>query len=239
MRTPSAAEVLRIWELGSGKKGWYRALLLLAPVFPDATFGALADLTLGSRNTYLIRLRERLFGPTISALVTCETCRGKIEVTIGTSDLLSIALPEPRFAGDETHALATASGEVTYRFLSTRDLEAAGAANAIAEVGRVLVDRAVLSTPSQLDDTARELVADAIVSADPLADIRLGVECSTCKREWSMPLDIAAYLWSELEAEVARLLDQVHRIAAAYGWSEATILSMSRSRRREYLRRAP
>ena len=232
--------MLRIWELGSGKRSWYRALLLLAPVFPEATFGALADITLGSRNAYLLALRERLFGTTLSAVVTCDACGVKTEIAVSTRDLLTQAPVDARFAGDDELQVATADGDVITRLLSSRDLEVAAAASTSAVAQQVLVGRAVRNVAiDQLTPESRELVADAIVTADPLADIRLGVVCTSCAHAWAMSFDIADYLWMELEAEVARLLDQVHRIAGAYGWSEATVLAMSRARRREYLRRAP
>lgn len=239
MRTPSAAEVLRIWELGSGKRAWYRALLLLAPMFPKATFGALADLTLGSRNAYLLTLRERLFGSTLSSIVTCDACGEKTEITISTHDLLAQAPAAARFAGDDALHVATPDGDIACRLLSSRDLQAVATAPTSSDAQSVLVDRAVLDDAPPLGPESRECIADAIVTADPLADIRLGVTCASCSRSWATSFDIAQYLWTEIEAEVSRLLDHVHRIAGAYGWSEATVLAMSRARRREYLRRAP
>ena len=49
--------------------------------------------------------------------------------------------------------------------------------------------------------------------------------------------DIVSFFWSELTAWSIRILDHVHRLASAYGWSEADILTMTPSRREMYLAR--
>jgi hypothetical protein len=48
-------------------------------------------------------------------------------------------------------------------------------------------------------------------------------------------LDLPAFLWTEIEAQVRRLLLDIHTLAVAYGWSEREILSLSDARRRLYL----
>ncbi len=240
MRVPSAAEVLRVWELGQGKKAWYRALLLLAPLFPESTFGTLAEMTIGSRNTYLLALRERMFGPTISAVVTCEACAERTESAISTNDILAGVPQSARFAGDERLTCVVGGAEVAYRLLSSRDLAAASTRRGVVDAQQALIAGALLETAADADTLPAvvEAVADGIVTADPLADIRLGVTCASCRHAFVTSFDVVGFLWAEIDAEVARLLDDVHRLAAAYGWSESTILTMSRSRRREYLRRA-
>lgn len=53
-----------------------------------------------------------------------------------------------------------------------------------------------------------------------------------------MAFDPAAYVWAEVENSAARLLRDVHLLAAAYGWTEAAILGMSATRRAAYLQLA-
>jgi hypothetical protein len=48
-------------------------------------------------------------------------------------------------------------------------------------------------------------------------------------------LDTAALLWDEITARAGALLHEVHRLASAYGWSEAQILALSPARRARYL----
>ena len=44
-----------------------------------------------------------------------------------------------------------------------------------------------------------------------------------------------ALLWEEIEVRAHVLLGEVHRLASAYGWSEAQILALSPARRASYL----
>ena len=46
-----------------------------------------------------------------------------------------------------------------------------------------------------------------------------------------------AFLWDEVDVRARRLLDEVHALAGAYGWSEQRILALSEARRRAYLDR--
>lgn len=52
---------------------------------------------------------------------------------------------------------------------------------------------------------------------------------------WKITLDIGAFLWTELESEVRRLMRDTAAIALRSGWSEQEILRMSPQRRRFYL----
>jgi hypothetical protein len=53
--------------------------------------------------------------------------------------------------------------------------------------------------------------------------------------EWRAAYDIASSLWQDIEYRSQRVVADVHRLAAAYAWSEADILAMSAARRRLYL----
>jgi hypothetical protein len=78
-------------------------------------------------------------------------------------------------------------------------------------------------------------LAEQMEKHDPLAEIRLAMDCSACGCDWYMLFDIVSFFWTELSAEVKRLLRDVHSIARVYGWREADILCMSTVRRQFYL----
>jgi hypothetical protein len=240
VRAPSAAELIRVWELGQGRKLWYRALLLLAPVFPDSAFRALGEMTLGARNAYLLALREKLFGPALDATVRCPSCAERIQFSVSTE----MFLPEPPegrpSAYESTFTCQVGDTELAYRLLCSYDLAAVSRLHDAAYAEDALTSRAILGAPEgvRMSPQAIAAVEDAIVTVDPLADIRLGFDCAACAHEWTSSFDIASFLWTEVDAEVRRLFDEVHRLGVTYGWSEAAILTMSAQRRREYLTRA-
>ncbi len=80
-----------------------------------------------------------------------------------------------------------------------------------------------------------EAVAQRMAEADPQADPQLAMHCPSCGHAWSAGLDIAAYLWAEVDAWARRTLREVHALASAYGWSEGEILALSAARRQAYL----
>jgi hypothetical protein len=80
-------------------------------------------------------------------------------------------------------------------------------------------------------------VESALELADPLADVSFDFICELCGHAWAASFDIAQYLWEEVEAQAMRLLDEVHSLAQAYGWSESEILALPETRRAAYLAR--
>ena len=71
--------------------------------------------------------------------------------------------------------------------------------------------------------------------ADPMAETRLALSCPACGSEWHEALDIARFVWAEIESRAKRLAGEVHALASAYGWTEAEILGLSGPRRSLYL----
>jgi hypothetical protein len=69
------------------------------------------------------------------------------------------------------------------------------------------------------------------------AEIALTLTCPACDARQVVHLDIAGFLWAEVRHAAQRLLDEVHELGWAYGWSEGAILTMSASRRQAYLDR--
>lgn len=143
------------------------------------------------------------------------------------------------------HRLVRDDLEITLRAPNLRDLaETANAADPSA-MRTELLARCVCVTraPSErlavsewpapmLDDVLQHLAA-----VDPGADLRFDLVCPHCRHRWSEAFDIVSFLWAELDAWAQRTLDDVHALAAAYGWTEADTLALSPRRRAHYLER--
>ncbi|MEU9785099.1 hypothetical protein AB0H92_29750, partial [Streptomyces phaeochromogenes] len=86
-----------------------------------------------------------------------------------------------------------------------------------------------------LPETVQRRLAEEAQKADPGADVTLNVNCPECGAATRAELDIASYLWTELDAWARDVLLDVHLLATAYGWSEPEILALSPLRRRYYL----
>src|SRR6266568_427762 len=239
MRTLSDAELLMVWERGAGQTFADRALCLLAAAFPDAEAGALASLTAGERDERLLGLRRRLFGPRLVGLTNCPACDTRVELTFDTVDLVSA----PRAETTEELSLVIDNHEIRFRLPTAGDLAALADSTGSPAPREQLLDRCVLSAKrdqekvptASLPPKVVDAVSNRMSEADSLGDIQLSVNCPSCNHAWQAVFDIVSFLWSEMHAWAQRLLFDVHRLAGAYGWSEAEILSLNPLRRRSYL----
>ncbi|MER7112811.1 hypothetical protein [Streptomyces sp. NPDC000229] len=157
--------------------------------------------------------------------------------------------PGPGARGASGGPLRVEEGEwvIEFRLPTVADLAVAGAAADPDEARRALLARCTVSAVRGGEDVAPERlgellpprvqqrIAEAAEEADPAADVTLEVACPECGRATPAELDIASYLWAELDHWARDLLLDVHLLATAYGWSEPEILALSPLRRRYYL----
>jgi len=62
MRNLNAEDMLNVWEQGLNRSLLQRTLVLLVAAFPEMNPDTIAELSIGSRDAYLLLVRERLFG---------------------------------------------------------------------------------------------------------------------------------------------------------------------------------
>jgi hypothetical protein len=225
----SAADIVRVWERGAGQHPIDRALTMLEAGGSAAGEAALDDLPIGERNRRLLDVRARTFGGTLEALATCSSCSSRVEIHLDVASLAS---------GSHAARAATADATVDVRALTSRDL-AAAAGCADPDAARLLLARRAVdggAATAVLDDVPHaDAIAHRLEEIDPLAVVTFDVTCPVCESSWESELDVAQFLWVEIETEALRVLRDVHVLAAAYGWREADILAMTPLRRRAYL----
>ncbi len=90
-------------------------------------------------------------------------------------------------------------------------------------------------TADEVPDELAGVIGRQMGELDRQATTEVVVECPACDHAWSAPLDVAAFIWGEVDAWARRRLRQVHEIATAYSWSEADILRLSPARRARYV----
>jgi hypothetical protein len=238
MHQPSASAMLGAWERGLDQVPVERGLTLLALGCPESTAEALAELSIGERDRRLLALREALFGPRMTGLISCAACGEPLELDFTVAELC--AAPKPDVDG---LAVCGEDYAVELRLPDSRDLLACAAGDP-AEAASVLLRHCVVSArfreePAAAEDLPAFLVAEAarrLSEADPQAEMRFALACASCGHEWHAPFDIVPFLWTELEAWAGRLLQDVHALASAYGWTESDILALGPARRQQYLR---
>jgi hypothetical protein len=161
----------------------------------------------GTRDAALLRIRRRLFGDRIEGVTSCNACAEELDVTLSVAALLSEMPPA------DTHL----------RIPNAGDLAAIAAAGDVESGVARLLERLA---PSSEDEVA---------AADPGAEIRLVSACPACGARNEAYFDAPSFLWKEVHALAHDVLWDVHALARAYGWDEATILALTPGRRRFYL----
>jgi hypothetical protein len=223
--------LISCWETGRRRHTLDRALLLHAVAAPAEPPDALADRPIGQRNAALIRFRRALFGDELQSCLACPACGEQLEFSLSANALLARA-PE-----DVTDVSVDG---VRVRMPTTRDLASVAGepdeASAVRKLFERLIGEPGAPAPSRALLTADQ-VTRALDDADPCIDVAIDVTCPACAHGWNAPFDIVDFLWEEIDVRARRLLDEVHVLASAYGWTEADILRLSDARRSAYLER--
>jgi hypothetical protein len=227
MHSLSASDILRVWEEGELQHPLDRALTILAASSPGSTHEMLAALPIGVRDRRLLALRAASFGPALECFQECPACGERLEFALAVSDL---ALPP----ADERREVALGDARYVVRVPNSHDLAAALSQSDPNAARSVLLARCVEGDVGGAEEIAAKLI-DEIAACDPQADPMLELRCPACAHEWGTMFDIVSYLWSEICAGARRVLQEVHTLARAYGWSERDILSMTSTRRQRYL----
>ncbi|HEY3004701.1 MAG TPA: hypothetical protein VGJ44_20305 [Kribbellaceae bacterium] len=234
-------ELLAAWEIGLTlpTSSAQRAALLHALARPGRAADELLGIPVGTRDAELLGLRAALFGDVLSVRIGCPACGADLEFDVDATALAGAAPdadPEPLTDGDWTvrFRLPTPAD-----LLAVRELAAAGAEDVRRSLAARLVldarrgDRAVRA--GRLPERVVHRLAEAVAAADPAADISFAMACPDCGADVRAQLDIATYLWDELDAWARTTLADVHALASSYGWTEPDVLALSPLRRRYYL----
>jgi hypothetical protein len=236
MRALTQADCLVLWESGQGLHPIDQGLLAVNAVFPETRDESVADWPLGRRNRALVQLYCANFGSKLRGWTSCRQCGEKLEFAADGKTMAQTVL-------DDSAAVVSESGH-SFRLPTSRDLARIAAASEVNAAVPQLLNLCLVSQEAS-GDAARsvewseeelERIGNRLAQADPLAEILLDFECPVCKESFTEALDLASFIWSELESRVRRLLFDVHTLASAYGWGEAEILSLSQHRRNFYLK---
>jgi hypothetical protein len=232
MGVRSAELLLKLWECGRHCRQVERSVCLLATALPEHDFEALSEFDLGLRDWHLLRLRRDLFGAMLAGYIDCPSCCQRLEIELDANVLQGEHPPEAELS------FTTLDGR-RFRLPNSRDLAAILEAPNTATAARQLLGRCRLDG-FQSDDELNGVFEEVDAGLEALAAQRalhLDLSCASCGQQWQHVFDPGEFLWEEIESQAALLLDDVHRLASAYGWTERDILAMSDERRAAYVSR--
>jgi hypothetical protein len=237
MPTLSAGELLDIWQRGQSLPAMDHALAMLERNQAEPR-DCPSDWSIGRRDARLLELYREMAGNVLVGQVTCPGCQALLEVSADAEVLLS----KGRAEDPCDLCLQYGEYEIAFRLPTSNDLRAASRIRDIDQATEGLLRRCVIAimrngepiTDEPIERDIAQAICDEMSKADPLGDIQLSVEC-VCGHRWNVGLDITRFLWSHIQTQALRVLNEVHALASRYGWSESDILEMSPFRRARYL----
>ena len=218
MRALSQTDCLSLWESGQGLHPLDQGLLAVHTAFPHARSESIADWPLGKRNRALAELRCACFGQWVRGWTACEQCEERLEFEVDGNALCESSVPDCDqrididgrvFRLPTSRDLARVAGERDPSIAATRLLQLCVVAASDGD------DTGYPQTLLKWTEEELDGIGECMAQADPLAEIMLHFDCPTCAHSFEQSLDLAAFLWAELEGRAKRLLLDVHMLAHA------------------------
>jgi hypothetical protein len=177
----------------------------------------------------------------LSLTSRCGGCRESLDMDLAIAELIAYHEQRRTSAPIEVPLdgrvarLRLPTGEDQARWARLASADARAATTAVLRDLAEDADRALL--PLEIPPEWVEAAEEALAGADPLVDFRLLARCPECGAEQQIEIDLAAHALERLARAQEQLLDELHRLALAYHWSERELLSLSPRRRAQYLAR--
>ena len=214
-----------------------RALVLLRLGYPNLSEEDVAQLSIGSRNALLLRLRKALFGSVFVSTCDCESCQQRLDLTFEAS-MIELQDPKP----NQSQTVSIDGHQVDFRLPCSQDLLDQGpntskltAKNVLAKCIQTIVKDGSSIEVEQVSAKFISQFENQIAELDSQANIEFNVDCPSCGSNQSSRFDILSFLWSEIDSWAKLILREVHVLASRYGWSEEKILKMNPIKRNLYL----
>jgi hypothetical protein len=212
------------------------ALALLARVArPLEGTADWAALTVTDFELLVAALRVQALGPRLQCGFLCphRGCGERVELGFAMAEYLAPVRPtRPR-------GVVPVEGRPGWFDLDGACFRLPSAVDQVAALSgggiRLLVQRCL--EPSDLAGPARARVERAMAVMAPQVSRPVGGHCPACGAAVEAALHLPALVITELRHAAAWVLEEVHLIAGAYGWSETAILALPAPRRQDYARR--
>lgn len=237
----SQTKLLSLWEEGLGNSPLLFSLTLLCETYPGINPSGALLLSIGKRDSLLLKLRRRIFGTHFSGLSDCPLCNehGEWEFhfdTFGLSETLNLE-------EDEEYEFKQEGYRITFRLPNTNDLVVGLDEKATGDSYRSILSRCILNISHKRKSKGFEELPDRIINGlseqmnmnDAIADIRISLTCPQCAHQYEVVFDIISYLWKEVNVWASHLIHEIGVLAFNFGWSEAQILNLSPVKRQMYL----
>src|SRR5579875_3993793 len=130
MHSLSEQDILHIWEAGLRQHPIERAITILARAEPQCSRNDMLAMSVGQRDTWLIAIRESLFGSQFAGYAECQRCREPLEFAFSADDIRTAA-PNGEFDG-QTFSFQYKNYDVQARLPNSADLLASAKCRDVA-----------------------------------------------------------------------------------------------------------
>jgi hypothetical protein len=227
-----ADAVLKLWERAEREHPIDRVLSILS-AFTARERGNLIEMPIHRRDALLLSSRVAAFGNRLDGVAACAACGCKIDVSFDLPDASAMVL--------EDEGLVEVDGRaVRVRVPDSGDLAAVAHLRDPVAAARLLLVRCQSESTmdgAAMDGAAMQALEQELERLCDATWLELRVACPDCDATFIVPVDIGRFFWTEIAAYAAGLIEDVHALAALYGWSESAILALPERRRRRYLER--
>jgi len=185
----------------------------------------------------LVALRRTLLGDRLTGEVRCPapSCGSRMDVTFDLGEYLAYRRPRrPSVVVDaaEPGWFERRGDGGAFRLPDGDDLLAIDGA---AAADRLLAARCLRPANGGLARRRwRRRAESAMAAMAPTLSGSVQGPCPECHATVEFLLDVPSFVLAELRAHAISVFDDVHRIAARYGWSETAVLALPRTRRLRY-----
>jgi hypothetical protein len=231
-REPTGADELFLVETDLAPLAALLALVQRVTSSPDRTAVDWLELPAVDLEAAALLIRSAWLGDTIRTEARCrgDRCGEPVDVSFGIAAYLAHHRPRrPAHVRMDTDGWFVLDGaSCRFRIPTGFDVLAAmSAAEPIAALGERCTD-------GELSHGLARRVDRALGALAPRLYGEVGGVCPACGATLTLSFDPVAYTLAELRGVFASVQFDTHVLATAYGWSEATILALPRSRRRRY-----
>jgi hypothetical protein len=227
-----AEAVLSLWERAELEHPIDRVLSILS-AFTGYKRDNLVALPIHRRDALLLSSRVAAFGSRLDGVAACAACGSKIDVSFELPDVSDVVLEDEGLAKVDDRV-------VRVRVPNSGDLAAVAHVHDPVAAERLLLLRCQSESTmdgADMDGAAVRAIEQELERLCDATWLELKVACPECNATFIVPVDIGRFLWTEIAAYAAGLVEDVHTLAAHYGWSERAILALPERRRRRYLER--
>jgi len=198
--------------------------VIMLPVEVEGSLLHAEDLVAADRDRVLAALYIQTFGDRIENTLHCDACQLPFDTHFSLRELTATLDKRPRnsqFTPIAANMFECIDG---WRFRLPTGCDERAAAES------VLAERCLPDTEARPDLAVLQTALDEV---GPLLELELKASCPECGCVHLVQFDIQTYLLRSLLNEQLHLFVDIHRLAAAYGWSAKEILSLTRTERRQ------